>query len=277
MWPEAILADAIEKAMNERGSWPLVVGLCGPQGSGKSTLAAALENRFPGAVTLSLDDLYLTRAERERLAGEVHPLLVTRGVPGTHDIGLGLDTLAALDRGEPVRLPRFDKARDDRVDSAHWPPAPERCQLVIFEGWCVGASPQPDDALIAPINRLECERDPDGSWRGYVNAALAGPYAALFSRIGFLAFLRAPAWEQVFAWRLEQEEALRRVRPDGERLMEETELRTFISHFERLTRWMLGEMPRRADLTLQLAADRRCVGVHRVPATGVRAGSTAPG
>jgi D-glycerate 3-kinase len=196
---------------------------------------------------------------------EVHPLLATRGVPGTHDIGLGLATFAALDRGEAVRLPRFDKARDDRAEPDRWPVAPDGCQLVIFEGWCVGARPQPAEKLVEPVNSLERERDTGADWRRYVNAALSGPYATLFARIDLLFLLAAPGWDQVFAWRLEQEQALRRVAPGGDGLMDETTLRTFVSHYERLTRWILSEMPARADLTLRLAADRQCIGVEAKP------------
>jgi pantothenate kinase-related protein Tda10 len=69
---------------------PLVVGLTGPQGSGKSTLAARLPDLLAAAGlnagVLALDDLYLTKAERQRLAADVHPLFATRGVPGTHDV-----------------------------------------------------------------------------------------------------------------------------------------------------------------------------------------------
>jgi D-glycerate 3-kinase len=263
--PETILAPLIAERLGQPGRRPLVVGLCGAQGSGKSTLAAALARRFPRAVALSLDDLYLTHAERRRLGLEVHPLLATRGVPGTHDIGLGLATFAALDRGEAVRLPRFDKARDDRVEPDRWPMAPEGCQLVIFEGWCVGARPQPAEKLVEPVNSLERERDTGADWRRYVNAALSGPYATLFARIDLLFLLAAPGWDQVFAWRLEQEQALRRVAPGGDGLMDETTLRTFVSHYERLTRWILSEMPARADLTLRLAADRQCIGVEAKP------------
>nr|WP_245824929.1 AAA family ATPase [Sphingomonas azotifigens] len=237
---------------------PLVLGLCGAQGSGKSTLADALAARFPGAVTLSIDDLYRTRAEREQLAATVHPLLLTRGVPGTHDVALGLATLAALDRGEAVPLPRFAKENDDRVDPALWPVAPAGCPLVIFEGWCVGARPQPEAALAEPINALERERDADGVWRRHANAALAGAYQLLFDRIDLLALLRAPDWDQVYAWRKQQEDALRRSGARGAGVMDDDQLRFFVSHYERLTRHILAEMPDRADWTFHLDADRRC-------------------
>ena len=70
---------------------PYVLGLSGLQGSGKSTLARVIktqaEQRGWPTEVLSLDDFYYSRSEREALAHQVHPLLRTRGVPGTHEIG----------------------------------------------------------------------------------------------------------------------------------------------------------------------------------------------
>ncbi|MBM4200974.1 MAG: hypothetical protein FJ189_06780, partial [Gammaproteobacteria bacterium] len=100
---------------------PLAVGISGAQGSGKSTLArliALILSRACGfrVARLSIDDLYKTRAERRELARTVHPLLLTRGVPGTHDTELGLDVIDALRRAterQATLLPRFDKATDE--------------------------------------------------------------------------------------------------------------------------------------------------------------------
>ena len=107
----------------------LVVGINGCQGSGKSTLADFLQQflEYQGlsVASLSIDDLYLTRAQRQQLAKTVHPLLQTRGVPGTHDTAMGIaliDQLRQLSKGEQLRLPRFDKASDDRLQCAHRPP-----------------------------------------------------------------------------------------------------------------------------------------------------------
>lgn len=256
---ESLIAAAIEPALNRRRAGPLVVGLCGPQGSGKSTLAAALAARFEGSAVLSLDDLYLSRAERQALARDVHPLFATRGVPGTHDVGLGLQILAALDRNEAAPLPRFEKARDDRAEAASWPHAPPRSRLLLFEGWCVGARPQPAEALTHPINRLEAEEDPVGIWRTRANAALAGDYQRLFARIDLLVLLAPPAFETVLGWRLEQEHALRAAGATGSGVMDDAAVARFVQHYERLTRHILDEMPGRADLTLRLGTDRACL------------------
>lgn len=238
----------------------VVLGIAGSQGSGKSTLAQSLKARMdvrgvPCAL-LSIDDLYRTKRERELLAAEVHPLLRTRGVPGTHDVDFGLRVIAALQRGEAAALPRFDKAHDDRAPRAEWPMAAAGTRLLILEGWCVGATPQADEALVAPVNQLEAEEDGDGRWRAHVNAALAGDYQALFGQLAALVLLAAPGFEMVAQWRGEQEAALRARVDDAEDVMDEGQLSRFIQHYERLTRHMLVEMPGRATLTVVLRPDR---------------------
>ncbi|PZU59586.1 MAG: kinase [Sphingobium sp.] len=268
-------ADIIARGISERwiGSSParrpLVIGLCGAQGSGKTTLATALQSRLTATglrcATLSLDDLYLTLSEREALGCVVHPLLRTRGVPGTHDVGLGLDTIAALGGEGRVSLPRFDKARDDRLPESAWPVVSAPLDLLLFEGWCVGAVPQDAAELVEPVNALEREKDTDGAWRRHVNAALSGAYRPLFDRIDRLILLAAPGFDVVGDWRTEQEEQLRRVTSPaaGQRIMSAGEISRFIQFYERLTRHILSEMPERADLTLSLDASRRVI-VHRV-------------
>jgi D-glycerate 3-kinase len=206
---------------------------------------------------LSLDDLYHTRAERQRLARAVHPLLITRGVPGTHDVALGLDTIATLARGQAARLPRFDKARDDRRPGAQWDRAPAGTRLLLFEGWCLGARSQDEAALVPPINALEAQEDGDGRWRRHVNAALAGDHAALWARIDALAMLRAPDFATVAAWRGEQEAALRQREGSGAGVMDAPALIRFVAHYERITRHLLADLPDRADCVLTLDAQRR--------------------
>lgn len=254
MSPEAILTPVVAEALARAEGRPLVIGICGAQGSGKSTLAAALSARFDDAPVLSIDDLYLRRAERQRLAAEVHPLFATRGVPGTHDVALGLTLIAAFRRGEPLSLPRFDKATDDRADGTE--PVPADAKLLLFEGWCLGAQPA---AVDGPINGLERDEDPNGRWRAEVEAALAGPYAALFAQIDLLIFLAAPSFGTVADWRWQQEAALARARPGAAAVMSRGEVDRFVAHYERITRRLLCDLPGRAGVTLWLDADRRCV------------------
>lgn len=253
---QRIAADA------ERANGGLVVGVCGAQASGKSTLTAVvrrlLEGRGLKVALFSLDDLYLTRAEREVLARDVHPLLAVRGVPGTHDVALGEVLLSDLRRAGDTVLPAFDKATDDRKPGTLFKgPA----DVVLLEGWCVGARPQDPGALAAPVNALEQEQDPGGVWRTYVNEALAGPYQRLFSKLDLLVLLQAPGFEVVRDWRIEQERKLRerlaREGGDASRVMSDEQVEAFIAHYERLTRWILEEMPRRADIVARLDKQRR--------------------
>ncbi len=242
---------------------PLIVGICGAQGSGKSTLAEALVAQFAGqgvrAATLSLDDLYLGRGARAELAREVHPLLATRGVPLTHDVAAGCAILEAVKAGAAVQLPRFDKASDAPLPPDAWD-APEVLDLLIFEGWCVGARAESPAELIAPVNALERVEDADGVWRAAVNAALAGPYRALFDRMDRLVLLAAPDFAIVRRWRGDQEAALReRLRAEGRDpalAMDDAALDRFVQHYERLTRAILHTLPGEADLTLHLDHER---------------------
>lgn len=240
-----------------------VVGICGPQGSGKTTtarvVARLLEAQGLTVATLSLDDLYLTRAEREALARDVHPLLRTRGAPGTHDVALGLSMLDGLAGEGATALPRFDKAADDRAPVETWPVVEGPADIVLLEGWCLGARPEALEALARPVNALEREHDADGVWRAYVNAALAGPYRALFARLDLLVLFTAPDFETVLAWRLEQEAKLRaRLVAEGRTgAMSDAEVVDFVQHYERLTRHIARELPARADLVIALDKERR--------------------
>ena len=236
-----------------------VLGLNGAQGTGKSTLARLLQRllgRVHGvrAAVLSLDDLYLSRAQRLERAQTIHPLLATRGVPGTHDVELGIRVLRCLREGRPIALPRFDKATDERHRVADWPPWTGRCDLVIFEGWCMGARPQRADELEAPVNELERTEDPTGDWRWYVNRELGRRYQALFAELDMLVMLRPSSFEVVHAWREEQESRLR-ASSAGPGVMTPAEVLRFVMHFERLTRFMWEEMPARADALIELGED----------------------
>ena len=250
-----------------RGAGLLTVGISGAQGSGKSTLTAALAAQLAqdgvAAATLSLDDLYLGRDERRALAAAVHPLFVTRGPPGTHDVALGLVVLDALARGEPAPLPRFDKAADAPLPRAVWPSAPPGCQVLLLEGWCLGARPESEAALTAPVNPLEAAEDGQGHWRRHANAALAGDYQQLWARIDHLILLAAPGWKVVQGWREQQEAELRaKAGADAPGVMDQAEVARFVQHYERLTRHMLAELPGRADVVVWLGAGREVLGVR---------------
>lgn len=263
-------SDRIVKRHKELGR-PIVVGLSGGQGSGKSTMAAflklLLEGRGLKVAVLSLDDLYLTPPERERLAREAHPLLATRGVPGTHDAGLGMALIDILTNGPAVvSMPVFDKAEDSRIPAGQWPQVRAPVDVVLFEGWCVGARPQPDAELAEPVNALERDEDRDGVWRRYVNDQLKGDYAQLFSRIDFLAMLQAPCFEAVRDWRALQEQKLadriRREGRPGRMVMDAAAIGRFLMFYERITRSLLEEMPARADILMPMDEAHRILRVE---------------
>jgi len=254
-------------AQRARGAAP-VIGLNGSQGSGKSTLAATLretlrERHGLRAAVLALDDLYRTRAERERLSRDVHPLLTTRGVPGTHDLELGaqvLRRLRALGAGETAPLPAFDKLADDRAPESAWRVVAGPVDVILFEGWCVGTPPQTEADLAAPVNALEADEDADGRWRRYVNDRLAGEYRQLFAGLAATIFLAVPDFDTIFRWRLQQEnETARAARVATSALMDPARLRRFIQHYERLTRHALRVMPDRADVVLDLGPEHQIV------------------
>ncbi len=234
------------------------VGIGGGQGAGKSTLGrlitAAGDCLGVRIQVLSLDDFYLTKAQRRHLAAQVHPLLATRGPPGTHAIGLLRDAMAALLRPGRVEVPRFDKGVDDRLGQAtlHGP-----MDLVVLEGWCVGALAAPRWESTAPINALEREHDADGRWRRYIDAALGGEYAALNGDFESTVFLQVPGMRAVRRWRLRQEAE----RPPGQRLTA-ARISRFVDYYERVTRRMLALSPESANAVVELDEAHRISGLR---------------
>ncbi len=238
-----------------------VLGVSGLQGSGKSTLAAqvaaAAQARGLVAVAVSIDDFYLDRPLRERLAREVHALLATRGPPGTHEVDLACATLDALRNGQGTRWPGFDKLADRRMADARRQPAadPDRV-LVVFEGWFLGTPAEEDGALVEPVNALERDQDRDGRWRRWCNAALARDYPALWRRIDRLLFLQPPGFAIVPEWRWQQEQALQAADP-ARPAMRRAQVERFVQHYERVSRQALRTLPGIADAVLTLDARRR--------------------
>jgi len=267
-WFAPLVAE-FAKAIESELKSPLIIGINGTQGSGKSTLAdymcTMLGERKLRTVSLSLDDFYLTHAERQTLADTVHPLLKTRGVPGTHDIALALTTINSLIEGSGETLiPRFDKSTDDRHLEADFDLVSGPVDIIIFEGWCVGSKPQPDEALAKAVNSLEQNSDADGSWRNFVNHALTKDYEPLFDILDGLIMLRAPSFDTVFNWRLEQEQKMiARLKSqddaDYSGVMSEAQIAEFIAHYQRITEHSLEEMPSRADHLFQLDTQRQII------------------
>jgi D-glycerate 3-kinase len=248
-----------------RAQRPLLIGINGSQGSGKSTLAALLRAIFEArfglhTIDLSIDDFYLPRDQRLKLAEEVHPLFDTRGVPGTHDIPLLRDTLHALLHGKgSVSIPRFDKALDDRVPEHRWESVEAPLDMVILDGWCLGTPAQDEEELATPVNLLEANEDPEGEWRRYVNQQIIDHYQPLYDQVDIWTMLKAPSFDCVYRWRLEQEKKLAESVADSEatnRVMTPAELARFIEHYQRLTTHTLKSLPQRMHYLFELDAER---------------------
>lgn len=255
------LAKWISEQRLQKKKSTLVVGINGAQGSGKSTLtdflALFLQRVHELSVAcISLDDFYKTRQERINLADNVHPLLVTRGVPGTHDTELASRVITSLKNADDTTttlLPLFDKSTDDRFPPDISPHFIGKPDIILFEGWCIGSDAEDEMALIEPINELERLEDPECKWRTYVNNCLKNTYAKLFEELDVLIFLKIPDMGKVLEWRELQEKKLSALnrQPDN-RLMNREQLRRFIMHYERLTQHNWRQLPNRADVVLTI-------------------------
>lgn len=237
---------------------PRVLGLGGAQGCGKSTAAAALAAADPALAVLSLDDFYLTRAEREALAARESPLLGTRGPPGTHDLPRLRGAIDALRSGRSARLPQFSKRDDDRLPGLR-ELAVAQPALILVEGWLVGATAPADFLDSPPRNALEAG-DTDLRWRRYQHAQLAGPYQALWDLFDDFLYIDAPGFDAVLGWRLQQEATTLGVAADALPAARRAWVEHFIQHYQRLTEAILAGA-RRPGSALRVDRERRVVGV----------------
>jgi len=244
----------------KKANTPIVIGINGAQGSGKSTLADLLVYLFQqeslNAVSLSIDDFYLTFKDRVKLSQQIHPLFKTRGVPGTHDIDLAYNTVQQLlHHDDAIRIPRFNKAADNRLPASQWDSITEPVDIIVIEGWCLGSEPQDKSALHRPINDLEEQYDLDGIWRHYVNQQLHN-YTPLFSLIDTWVMLKAPSFDCVFNWRHEQEKKLKMALNTDMATMNDDEIAHFIKHYQRITEHTLNTLPSKVNYMFELDEQR---------------------
>jgi len=256
-----VVTTILDLALTCPGRSP-VFAIAGLQGTGKSTLSAQLVEagraRALDVIALSIVDFYLTRRERLALGRRVHPLLATRGPPGTHDIALACRTIDALRRmraGAVVRLPRFDKIGDRRLPPSRWRVVRKKPDLIVFEGWFLKVPAESERALRPALNSLERDDDEDGVWRRYCNQALHA-YEPLWRRFDMLLFLHGPGFEVVPTWRWQQEQTLQSANPQR-RAMNRAEVERFVLFFERVSRQALRTLPAIAERTLRIDAQRR--------------------
>ena len=240
-----------------------IIGLAGGQGAGKSTITGILKFIFKKKYGLnlccfSIDDFYKTKAERKKMSKKVHPLFLIRGVPGTHDLGLINKTIRKLKskKFKTVLIPKFDKSIDDRSRKSKWQKIKKRPDIIIFEGWCVGARHQKDSELKNALNYIEKKYDLNLVWRKTVNYYLKNQYKKLFNKLDKLIYLKAPDFDWVFKWRLHQEEKMKLTSED-KKIMSKSEVRNFIMYYERLTKHMMRDLKNISDLTVYLDTKHR--------------------
>ena len=257
------LANRIFNQFKEKGD-TYFVGINGCQGSGKSTMtdfiAEYLTTEYQlNVVVISLDDFYFSSKKRQQLAKTVHPLLATRGVPGTHDIAAMskvLNQLTAHQTG--FVIPKFNKATDEPFPEEKWQVVTQSVDIILLEGWCWGVSPQNEKQLEAPINELELQHDKQGKWRNYVNQQLKTSYAPLYEKMDFWLALQAPSFDCVYKWRLEQEQKLETKNKGlaNSKIMSPEEILNFTQYFQRLSVQGCNTISHSADEIFHLDYER---------------------
>ena len=250
------LCNFINKVHNSKKK-PVIIGLSGGQGSGKTTIVQILEillkiNFKLNVVYFSIDDFYKTLNQRKKMSKNIHSLFLTRGVPGTHDISLLKKTFYKLLKKnfKSFYLPKFDKSIDDRLPKKKWKKIKTKPDIIIFEGWCVGAAYQ-EKNIKRPINILEKREDKKSIWRNAVNNQLKKNYKNIFNLIDKQIFLKVPSFKFVYKWRLLQEKKLKRISM-GKKVMSNLQIKKFIMHYERITKQMLKDHKKFADVVINI-------------------------
>ena len=240
-----------------------IIGLAGGQGSGKSTISQLLKIilkvKFDlKTVVLSIDDFYKTSKDRKKMSQKINNLFLTRGVPGTHDTKILKNCLKNLKKNSfrKVLIPKFDKSIDDRTLKNKWTKVLKKPDIVIFEGWCVGAKPQKNIDLKKPVNELEKKEDKNLIWRKKVNDELKNDYKKIFSLIDDLIFLKVPSFNHVYKWRLLQEKKLKNT-SKGKKIMNAKDIKRFIMFYERITRNMIETLSLQARVLIDIDEKHR--------------------
>ncbi len=245
---------------------PYFVGLAGGQGTGKTTISALikiiLSKYFKlNVFKISIDDFYKTKKERISLSKRVHPMLLTRGVPGTHDINMMLNFFKKSKSKifKRLKLPRFNKATDDRFGKKHWYDLKKKPDVIIFEGWCVGAKSEKIETLKRTINSMEKTKDQKQIWRKYVNDKLKTKYRKLYSQLNCLIYLKAKDFSLLQKWRLKQERKLwiKSKKSFNTKIMSKEDILSFMQTYQRVTQNMFRYMPKYASIIINLNSNHQ--------------------
>ncbi len=245
---------------------PYFVGLAGGQGTGKTTISSLIEiiliKYFKlNVFRISIDDFYKTRKERLNLSKKVHPMLLIRGVPGTHDINMMLNFFkkAKSKKFKRLKLPTFNKATDDRFNKRYWYNLKDKPDVIIFEGWCVGAKSEKNITLKKTINSMEEAKDQKKIWRKYVNQQLKSKYKNLYSQLNCLIFLKAKNFSLLQKWRLKQERKLwlKSKKNLNLKIMSKGDVINFMQTYQRITENMFKNMPKYASIILNLNSNHQ--------------------
>ncbi len=245
---------------------PFLIGLAGGQGTGKTTTSSIikiiLEKYFKlNVFKISIDDFYKTRKERVFLSKKIHPMLLTRGVPGTHDINMMLNFFKKVKskKFKSLQLPNFNKATDDRFAKKYWYNIKKRPDVIIFEGWCVGAKPEKNDTLNKAINSMEKKKDQKKIWRKYVNQHLKFKYKDLYSQLNCLIYLKAKNFSLLQKWRLKQENKLwlKSKKNSKHKIMNKENVISFMQTYQRITENMFKNTTKHASILINLGSDHQ--------------------
>ena len=249
----------IENKYKKKGK-TLFLGFSGGQGSGKTTvvkiLKIILKKFFKRKIYVSsIDDFYKTLKDRNEMSYTTHSLFKARGVPGTHDINLINKFFYFIKKKKfkKTKLPKFDKSIDDRLKKKYWFNIKERPEIVILEGWCVGARPQSNSLIKKPVNILEKYEDENLIWRKHVNEKLKREYKKLFAMIDYYIFMKIPNFNMVFKWRLLQEKKLRKKLRTKKKIMSFSEIKRFIMFYQRITLQMIKDLSKSASIVMLLS------------------------
>ena len=149
-----------------------------------------------------------------------------------------------------IEIPQFDKSIDDRLTKEKWLLIRDKPNIIIFEGWCVGAKSQSFKKLRKPINKLEKIEDKKLKWRKKVNSELNKDYKKIFNLIDKMIFLKVPSFKFVLRWRLLQEKKLR-AKFNGKGIMTIPQVKKFVMYYERITKDMLKDLDK-SDIVINL-------------------------